>query len=111
MLHKDETFKKDLKQAVRDQRKKNKYTDALEAFKDKYRDRLEEGEGVRIDSGEKFSKGESTPPKSNGAFKVEEAMAWLTSAIREQRVTRKEFNAITKKYNGRKASLSIKGKA
>tara|TARA_R110000744_G_scaffold150146_1_gene263306 strand:+ start:104 stop:439 length:336 start_codon:yes stop_codon:yes gene_type:complete len=111
MLHKDETFKKDLKQAVRDQRKKNKYTDALEAFKDKYRDRLEEGEGVRIDSGEKFSKGESTPPKSNGAFKVEEAMAWFTSAIRKQRVTRKEFNAITKKYNGRKASLSIKGKA
>lgn len=111
MLNTDETFKKDLIQAVRDQRKKNKYTEALEAFKDKYRDRIDEGEDVTLDSGEKFSKGTSTPPKSNGAFKVDEALAWFTSAIREQRVTRKEFNAITKKYNGRKASLSIKGKA
>jgi|TARA_R110000751_G_scaffold94257_1_gene183994 hypothetical protein len=111
MLNTDETFKKDLIQAVRDQRKKNKYTGALEAFKDKYRDRIDEGEDVTLDSGEKFSKGTSTPPKSNGAFKVDEALAWFTSAIREQRVTRKEFNAITKKYNGRKASLSIKGKA
>ena len=111
MLNTDETFKKELIKAVRDQRKKNKYTEALEAFKDKYRDRIDEGEDVTLDSGEKFSKGTSTPPKSNGAFKVEEAMAWFTSAIREQRVTRKEFNAITKKYNGRKASLSIKGKA
>ena len=103
----DETFEKDLKQAFRDQSKQRKYADAVESFKDRYRDILDEGKSHTLDSGEKLSKGTATPSKDHGAFKIDEALEWFASAIREQRVTRKEFNAITKKYNGRKAPLSI----
>ena len=103
----DETFENDLRQAFRDQSKQRKYADAVESFKDKYRDILDEGKFHTLESGEKLSKGTATPSKDHGAFKTEEALEWFASAIREKRVTRKELNAITKTYNGRKASLSI----
>jgi len=105
-----ETFEKDLKQAMRDQSKKRKYANAVEIFKNKYRHILGEGEFIKLPSGEKFSKGTATPAKDHGAFDKEKAFEWFASAIREKRVTRKEFNAITKKDNGRKASLSIERK-
>tara|TARA_R100000963_G_C4552678_1_gene44956 strand:+ start:93 stop:428 length:336 start_codon:yes stop_codon:yes gene_type:complete len=111
MKNLNETFEKELKQAVRDQSNKNKYADAVESFKEKYRHILKEGKFIKLPSGEKFSKGTATPAKDHGAFDKEKAFEWFTSAIREKRVTRKEFNAITKKDNGRKASLSIKGKS
>ena len=53
----DETFEKDLKQAFRDQSKQRKYADAVESFKDRYRDILDEGKSHTLDSGEKLSKG------------------------------------------------------
>ena len=104
------TFARELRRAARDQRKIKKLQNNLDQFKDKYRDILGEGEHYKLDSGEQFRKTTSTPSSKKSKLDQDKAMAWFTDAMREKRVSRKEFNAIAIDYNGRKASLIIEMK-
>ena len=109
-LDQDETFARELRQAVQDQREINKLTNNLDEFKNKYGDRLREGEFSKLESGEQFRKTKSTPPSKKSKLDQKKAMAWFTDAMREKRVSRKEFNAIAIDNKGRKASLIIEMK-
>ena len=64
----------------------------------------------RLESGEQFRKTTSTPSSKKSKLDQDKAMAWFIDAMREKRVTRKEFNAIAINHNGRKASLIIEMK-
>jgi|TARA_R110000772_G_scaffold263498_1_gene383269 hypothetical protein len=105
-----QTFARELRQAVQDQREIKRLQNNLNEFKDKYGDILGEGEHYKLESGEQFRKTTSTPSSKKSKLDQDKAMAWFIDAMREKRVTRKEFNAIAINHNGRKASLIIEMK-
>ena len=99
-------FKNALIQASQDKKELDILKEKIEAFKKEFGSMLSEGDKIKLATGEQFSKGSSTPPKK--VFKLEEAMNWFYNGIIDGRVTRKEFNSITKKDNGRSAGLFLK---
>jgi len=101
------TFETELRQAVQDQRESKRLQDKLGEFKDKYRNILGDGETITLDTGEQLRKTTSTPGSKKSKLDQDKAMEWFTTAMREERVSRKEFNAVAKDYNGRKASLIL----
>jgi hypothetical protein len=105
------TFETDLIEAVQKQRQIKQLNKDLATFKETYNHLLNEENPVEeLPTGEKFFFREGVDAKGpNGSLKEADAILWFRQAIKDKKITRHQFEKLTKPHNGRKASYIISG--
>ena len=105
------TFETDLIEAVQKQKQIKQLDKDIATFKETYSHMLdEENTSLELETGEKFSRREGVEAKGpHGSLKEVDAIAWFRQAIKDKKITRHQFEKLTKPHNGRKASYIISG--
>jgi len=103
------TFETDLIEAVQKQRQIKQLGEDIDTFKKTYSHLLNEENPIEeLPTGEKFSFRKAVGAKGpHGSLKEADAIAWFRQAIKDNKITRHQFEKLTKPHNGRKAAYII----